>query len=46
MALSHKRLDKMQASSERMIKDNACDATVTATTDRREALRRAPTTSS
>jgi len=39
MALSHKRLDKMKAFVERMIADNKANATVTATTDRREALR-------
>ena len=39
MALSHKRLDKMKAFVERMISDNKVKATVTATTDRREALR-------
>ncbi|MCE9615915.1 MAG: alpha-galactosidase [Lentisphaerae bacterium] len=39
MALSHKRLDKMQAFVKRMIKDNHVDATVTATTNRREALK-------
>jgi alpha-galactosidase len=39
MALSHKRLDKMRGFVERMIKDNRVEATVTATTDRREALR-------
>ncbi len=39
MALTHKRLDKMQAFVKRMIKDNGADATVTATTDRREALK-------
>ena len=39
MALTHKRLDKMQGFVERMIKDNGVEATVTATTDRREALR-------
>jgi len=38
MALTHKRLDKMRDFVERMIKDNGVDATVTATTDRREAL--------
>jgi len=36
MALSHKRLDKMRGFVERMIKDNRVEATVTATTDRRE----------
>jgi alpha-galactosidase len=39
MALTHKRLDKMKSFVERMIADNHVDATVTATTDRREALR-------
>ncbi len=39
MALTHKRLDKMHAFVKRMIKDNGVDATVTATTDRREALK-------
>ena len=39
MALTHKRLDKMKGFVERMIKDNGIRATVTATTDRREALR-------
>ena len=39
MALTHTRLDKMKAFVERMIKDNGVKATVTATTDRREALR-------
>ena len=39
MALTHTRLDKMQAFVQRMIKDNGIQATVTATTDRREALR-------
>ena len=39
MALTRTRLDKMQAFVERMIKDNGVDAKVTATTDRREALR-------
>lgn len=39
MALTHKRLDKMKGFVERMIKDNGIHATVTATTDRREALR-------
>jgi len=38
MALTHTRLDKMQAFVQRMIKDNGIQATVTATTDRREAL--------
>lgn len=39
MALTHKRLDKMKGFVERMIADNKVNATVTATTDRREALR-------
>ena len=39
MALTHKRLDKMQDFVKRMIKDNGINAKVTATTDRREALR-------
>ena len=39
MALSHTRLDKMHAFVDRMIKDNGIDATVTKTTDRREALK-------
>jgi len=39
MALTHKRLDKMHAFVKRMIADNDVDATVTATTDRREALK-------
>jgi len=39
MALTHKRLDKVHAFVNRMIKDNGIDATVMATTDRREALR-------
>src|ERR1035438_5518291 len=39
MALTHTRLDKMHAFVRRMIKDNGVNATVTATTDRREALR-------
>ena len=39
MALTHTRLDKMQAFVQRMIKDNGIKATVTATTDRREALK-------
>jgi alpha-galactosidase len=38
MAPSHKRLDKMHAFVRRMIKDNGVAATVTATTDRRQAL--------
>jgi alpha-galactosidase len=39
MARHHTRLDKMQAFVKRMIQDNGIDATVTATTDRREALK-------
>ena len=39
MALTHKRLDKMKLFVERMIADNGVKAKVTATTDRREALR-------
>jgi len=39
MALTHKRLDKMKSFVERMIADNGAKAEVTATTDRREALR-------
>jgi len=39
MALTHRRLDKMRDFTARMIKDNGIDATVTATTDRKEALR-------
>jgi alpha-galactosidase len=39
MALSHTRLDRMHAFVQRMIADNGIDATVTATTDRREALK-------
>jgi alpha-galactosidase len=39
MALTHKRLDKMKGFVERMIRDNDVRATITATTDRREALR-------
>ena len=39
MALTHTRLDKMHAFVQRMIKDNGIKATVTATTDRREALK-------
>ena len=39
MALTHSRLDKMQAFVERMIADNGVNATVTSTTDRAEALR-------
>ncbi len=39
MALTRTRLGKMQAFVKRMIKDNGVEAKVTATTDRREALR-------
>lgn len=39
MALTHTRLDKMEAFVNRMIKDNGIDASVVATTDRREALK-------
>ncbi len=39
MALTHTRLDKMHAFVQRMIRDNDLDATVTATTYRREALK-------
>jgi alpha-galactosidase len=39
MATTHKRLDKMAAFVKRMIRDNGIKATVTATTDRREALK-------
>ena len=39
MALTHRRLDKMKSFVDRMIRDNGVKATVTATTDRREALR-------
>jgi len=39
MALTRTRLDKMHAFVQRMIRDNDIDATVTATTDRREALK-------
>jgi len=39
MALTHRRLDKIQDFVSRMIKDNHVDASVMATTDRREALR-------
>ena len=38
MALTQHAADKMHAFVQRMIKDNGIDATVTATTDRREAL--------
>jgi alpha-galactosidase len=39
MALTHTRLDKMRDFVQRMIRDNKVKATVTATTDRREALK-------
>lgn len=39
MALTHTRLDKMHSFVQRMIDDNGVKATVTSTTDRREALR-------
>ncbi|MDP2790923.1 MAG: alpha-galactosidase [Rectinemataceae bacterium] len=39
MALTRARLDKMKDFVERMIRDNGVDARVSATTDRREALR-------
>jgi len=39
MALTRTRLDKMHAFVSRMIRDNGVDASVTSTTDRREALR-------
>ncbi len=39
MALTHARLDKMKDFVERMIRDNGVDASVSATTNRREALR-------
>ncbi len=39
MALSHRRLDRMHDFVKRMILDNGVDATVTATTDRRAALK-------
>jgi alpha-galactosidase len=39
MAPSHRRLDKMHDFVKRMIRDNGADATVTATTNRREALK-------
>lgn len=39
MAPSHTRLDKMEAFVKRMIEDNGVQATVVATTDRREALK-------
>ena len=41
MAPTHKRLDKMHAFAQRMAADNNIDAKVTATTDRREALKNA-----
>jgi alpha-galactosidase len=39
MALSHTRLDKMQAFVERMINDNGINSTAIGTTDRKEALK-------
>jgi len=39
MALTHRRLDKMKDFVDRMVADNHVRATVTATTDRREALK-------
>src|SRR5512138_2248848 len=39
MALTRTRLDKMHSFVQRMIDDNGIEATVTSTTDRREALR-------
>ncbi len=39
MALTRNRLDKMHAFVQRMIRDNGIEATVTATTNRREALK-------
>lgn len=39
MAKTHTRLDKMEAFVNRMIKDNGVNASVVATTDRREALK-------
>lgn len=39
MALTRTRLDKMHAFVQRMIRENEIEATVTATTDRREALK-------
>lgn len=39
MALTRTRLDKMHAFVQRMIRDNDLDASVTATTNRREALK-------
>lgn len=41
MAPTHRRLDKMTAFVERMIRDNGLSATVWATTDRRKALENA-----
>lgn len=41
MALTETRLNKMHSFVERMIKDNGVNATVTKTTDRREALKNA-----
>jgi len=41
MAPTHRRLDKMAAFVERMIRDNGLNATVRATTDRKEALENA-----
>lgn len=38
MALTHKRLDKMHSFVKRMIKDNSINATVSATTDLKQAL--------
>ncbi len=39
MALTNTRLDKMHAFVQRMVGDNGIDATITKTTDRREALK-------
>jgi alpha-galactosidase len=39
MALTHTRLDRMYSFTERMIKDNGIDATISKTTDRNEALK-------
>lgn len=39
MALTHTRLDKMEDFVSRMIKDNGIDASVSATTDRKETLK-------
>ena len=39
MARTHTRLDKMKNFVDRLVRDNGVKATVTATTDRREALR-------